>query len=57
MCPSFVSVVERTAHLTRYRESGRKKMLHVLFGELVDWLYETTDDYNLVMSLSKYLMT
>ena len=30
-------------------------MLHSLVGELVNWVYETTDDYAIVMSLSKYL--
>ena len=31
-------------------------MLHSVVGELVDWVYETTDDYDMAMSLSKYLM-
>ena len=31
-------------------------MLHSSVGELVDWVHETTDDYDMAMSLSKYLM-
>ena len=31
-------------------------MLHSSVGELVDWVYETTDDYDMVRPLSKYLM-
>ena len=31
-------------------------MLHSLVGELMDWVFDTTDDYGMVMSLSKYLM-
>ena len=31
-------------------------MLHSSVGELVDWVYETTDDYDMTMSLSQYLM-
>jgi predicted RNA-binding Zn-ribbon protein involved in translation (DUF1610 family) len=38
MCPSCGSVVERTSHVTRCREQGRKKMLHSSVGELVDWM-------------------
>jgi hypothetical protein len=57
MCPSCGSVVERTSHVTRCREPGRKKMLHSSVGELVNWVYETTDDYDMAMSLSRYLMS
>ena len=32
-------------------------MLHSLVGELVDWVYETTTDYDMMMSLSTYLMS
>ena len=32
-------------------------MLHSSVGELVDWVYETMDDYDMTMSLSKYLMS
>ena len=32
-------------------------MLHSSVGELVDWVYDTTDDYDMAMSLSKYLMS
>ena len=31
-------------------------MLHSSVGELVDWVHETTDDYDMAISLSKYLM-
>ena len=56
MCLSYRSDAERTPHVTRCRELGRKKMLHSLIGELVDWVYETMDDYDMTMSLSKHLM-
>jgi hypothetical protein len=32
-------------------------MLHSSVGELVDWMYETTDDYDVATSMSKYLMS
>ena len=32
-------------------------MLHSLVGELVDWVYETMDDYTMVTSMSKYVMS
>ena len=60
MCPMCGSVVERTSHVTRFREPGRKKinkMLHSLVSELVDWVDDTTDDYDMAISLSKYLMS
>ena len=47
---------ERTSHVTIFIEPGKKKMLHSLVGELMNWLYETTDDYVMAMYLSKYLM-
>ena len=31
-------------------------MLHSSVGELVDWVYETIDDYDMAMFLSKYLI-
>jgi hypothetical protein len=38
------------------KESGGKKMLHNLVGELVDWVYDTTNNYDMAISSSKYLM-
>ena len=57
MCASCGSVVERTAHLIRCMEPGRKKRLHSSVRELVDWVYETSDDYDMAMSLSSYRMS
>ena len=31
-------------------------MLHSSVGELVDWVYETTYDFDMAMSLYQYLM-
>ena len=43
--------------MIRCREPGRKKMLHSSVGELVNWVYETTYDYDMATSLLKYLMS
>ena len=32
-------------------------MLHSSVKELVDWMYETTDDHDTEISMSKYLMS
>ena len=57
MCPSCGHVVERTSHMARWREPGRKKILRSSVGELADWVYETTDDCDTATSLSKHLMS
>ena len=33
-CPSFGNIIERTSHVTRCRELGRKKVLRSAVGEL-----------------------
>ena len=43
--------------MTRCREPGRKLRVHSLEGELVDWVYETMNDYGMETSLPKYLMS
>ena len=57
MCVSCESVVERTPHVMRCREPGRKKMLRSSVGELMDWVCDMTDDYDMEISLSKYLLS
>ena len=57
MYPLCGSVVERKSHVTRRSEPERKNILHISVGELVDWVYETTDDYGMATFLSKYMVS
>ena len=41
----------------RCRDPEQKKMLSRPGGELLDWIYETTDTYDMVTSMSQYLMS
>ena len=56
MCPACRNVIERTLHVTRCRDPGQKTILRSSVKELLDWMYETTDDYEMATSRSKYLM-
>ena len=56
MCPSCGHVVETTEHITRCGEYSRRRMLSSSVDNLISWFYETTDDYDMAMSLSTLLM-
>ena len=57
MRTSCGTVIKRTSHATRFRDAGQKKILRSSVGELIDWIYTTTDDYAMATSMSKYLMS
>ena len=56
MCPSCGNVIEITLHVKQCRDPG-KNMLRSSVGELTDWIYETSNDYDMVTYMSKYLMS
>ena len=56
-CPPYRSAIERMSHVKLCRDPGGKKMVRSSVGELIDWMYETTDDYVMATSMSKYLVS
>ena len=56
MCPSCEAEIESSAHITRCKDPGRRKMLQSSVQELVDWMYESTDDEEMASAISDYLM-
>ena len=50
-------MTKRTFHVTLCRDLEQKKILRSSVGELIDWMYETTDDYDMATSMSKYMMS
>ena len=50
-------MIKRTSHVTQCRDPGRKKILYSSVGELIDWMYEMINDYDMETSMSKYMMS
>ena len=56
ICPSCGEAIESSAHITRCKDKGRRKMLQSSVQELVDWMYESTEDEEMTTIVSTYLM-
>ena len=51
ICPSCGDAIESSAHIIRCKDRGRRKMLQSSVQELLDWMYESTDDEEMTMVL------
>jgi len=56
ICPSCESAIETSAHITRCKDNGRRKMFQSSVQELVNWMFESTDDEEMTSAISTYLM-
>ena len=54
--PVMGETIKSSAHITRCKDNGRRKMLQSSVQELVDWMYDSTNDEEMTMVLSSYLM-